>query len=323
MASPNSTYDDVATTTIEHRSRTLRDNFSNNTALLFKLKQKGRQRTFSGGRVITEELAFAGPGNFQYYSGYDQIGTSQADMLTAAEFNIKQAVVAVSMSGLEMLQNAGPDAFIDLFASRLEQAERELVNNLSDGIYSDGTGSGGKQVGGLQLLIADTGLGTVGGIDSSAYSWWQNQIYDFSTEGATPGPSTIQAAMNALWLRCSRNRDQPDLIMADDTYYTYYWSSLQAIQRITDTSLGEAGFDNLKFKSAAVVFDGGINGSAPSSHMYFLNSDYLYWRPHSARNMVPLNPDRYSMNQDAFVRLIAWAGNMTTAGRQFQGVIVA
>jgi hypothetical protein len=326
MAVPNAvnaTYDDVATTTIERRSRKLADNLSDNTALLQRLKKKGKQRTFSGGRTIVEELAFAGPGNFQYYSGYDTLGITQDDMLTVADYSIKQAAVAVSMSGLEQLQNAGPEAFIDLFAGRLEQGEREMINNLSVGLYSDGTGSGGDQIGGLQSLVSDDGTGTVGNIVSGTYTWWQNQIYDFSDESVTPGPSTIQTAMNTLYLTCSRNRDRPDLIVADNIYFRYYWESLQAIQRVTNSDMAAAGFDNLKFMGADVVFDGGLGGDAPASHMYFLNCDYLWWRPHSARNMVPLNPDRYAVNQDAFVRLIAWAGNMTTSGRQFQGVIVA
>lgn len=109
MAIPNAvnvSYDDVATTTIERRTKKLKDNLSNNTALLMRLKERGRMRTFTGGRTIVEELAYSGPGNFQYYSGYDQLGTSQADMLTVADYTIKQAAVAVSMSGLEMLQNA-------------------------------------------------------------------------------------------------------------------------------------------------------------------------------------------------------------------------
>ena len=42
-----------------------------------------------------------------------------------------------------------------------------------------------------------------------------------------------------------------------------------------------------------------------------LNTKYLHWRPHADRNMVPLNPDRFSVNQDAMVKLIGWAGNLT------------
>lgn len=323
MATPNSSFDDIITTTLRRRSKKLADNVSHNTALLYRLKERGRSRPFSGGRTIVEEIAFSGPGNFQYYSGYDTLNVSQDDMLTAAEYNIKQAAVAISMSGLEMLQNAGPEQVIDLMAARIEQAERELINNLSDGIYSNGTGSGGKQVGGLQLLVSDDGTGTVGGIVAGTYTWWKNQFYDFSAAGITPGPATIQSAMNELYLECSRNRDQPDLIVADNLYFRYYWESLQAIQRVTNPKMAEAGFENLKFMGADVVFDGGLNGSAPASHMYFLNTNYLHWRPHSARNMVPLNPDRFAVNQDAMVKFIAWAGNMTTSNRSLQGAIVA
>lgn len=256
-------------------------------------------------------------------SGYDQLGLTQGDMLTAAEYTIKQAAVAVSISGLEQLQNAGPEQFIDLWAGRVEQGEREMINNLSTGIYSNGTGSGSKQIGGLQLLVSDDGTGTVGGIVSGTYTWWKNGFYDFSVQAVTPSAATIQTAMNTLYLAISRNRDQPDLIVADNTYFTYYWESLQANQRYTNTSLAEAGFDNLKFKGADVVFDGGLNGAAPASHMYMLNTDFLHWRPHAQRNMVPLNPDRYAVNQDAFTRLIAFAGNMTASNRALQGAIVA
>lgn len=323
MAEPNANFDDIITTTLRRRSKTVADNFSNNTALLFRMKQRGKIRTFPGGRTITEEIAYQGPGNFQWYSGYDTLDITQQSMLTAAEYNVKQAAVAISMSGLEMLQNAGPEQVIDLMASRIEQAEREMINNLSAGAYSNGTGSGGKQIGGLQLLVSDDGTGTVGGIAAGTYTWWKNQFYDFSDESITPSSSTIQSAMNTLYLNCKRNRDAIDLIVADNTYYTYYWESLQANQRFTNPRLAEAGFDNLKFQTADVIADGGQDGDAPSSHMYFLNTNYLWWRPHSARNMVPLNPDRYATNQDAVVKLLAFAGNMTCANRALQGVIVA
>lgn len=323
MALPNTSFDDVITTTLRRRSKMLADNVSNNTALLFRLKQRGNRRPFPGGRTIVEEIAFSGPGNFKWYSGYETLGTDQGDMLTAAEFNIKQAAVACTMSGLETLQNSGPDAVIDLYRGRIEQAEREMVNNISTGIYSDGTGSSGKQLGGLASLVADAGTGTVGGINSSTYTWWQNQYYDFSDNSVTPGSSTIQTAMNTLYLNCSRNRDNIDLIVADNVYYRYYWESLQSIQRVTNPDLAAAGFDNLKFMGADVVFDGGLNGAATASHMWFLNTDYLFFRPHRDRDMVPLNPDRYALNQDAMVKFIAFAGNMTTSGRQFNGVIVA
>lgn len=53
------------------------------------------------------------------------------------------------------------------------------------------------------------------------------------------------------------------------------------------------------------------------------NTNYIFFRPHRERDMVPLDSDRYATNQDAVVKLIGFAGNMTTSNRALQGVIVA
>lgn len=322
MATPNNSAE-IVTTTLRNRAKKLRDNIQTNTALLMRLRERGNAKPFSGGRTIVEELSYAENGTYKRYSGYEVLDISASDVFTFAEYEIKQAAIAVTMSGLEQLQNSGQEAVINLLGSRIKNAERTFMNNLSNDIYSNGTADGGKQIGGLQLLVSDNGTGTVGGINSSTWTFWQNQVYDFSSNGITPGPTTIQSAMNTLYLNCSANRDRPDLIVADNTYFRYYWESLQAIQRIQNEKMGAAGFDNLKFMGADVVFDGGLGGDAPASHMYFLNTDYIYYRPHADRDMEVLEPTRFATNQDAFVRLIGWAGNMTTSGRRYQGVIVA
>lgn len=321
MASPN--LDEITTTTLRKRSKKLADNVSNNTALLYRLKNKGKAKPVSGGRTILEEIAYAENGTFKRYSGYESLDITPSDVFTSAEFNLKQAAVAVTMSGLEMLQNSGEEAVIDLMESRIENAEITMTNNISNDIYSDGTADGGRQIGGMQLLVSDAGTGEVGSINSSTWSFWQNYVFDFSSNSLTPGAATIQEAMNTSWLNLKRNRDEIDLIVADNVYYQYYWSSLQAIQRVSGDEMAKAGFTSLRFMGADVVADGGQDGDAPSSHMYLLNTDYIHFRPHSKRNFVPLNPDRYSTNQDAIVKLMAFAGNMTVRNRSLQGVIVA
>lgn len=321
MPSPN--LSEITTTTMRHRSGKLRDNMSKNIALLMRLRDKDNASPVSGGEYIIEELEYAENGTFMYYSGDEVLNVSASDVLTSAQFDWKQCAAAVKINGLELLKNSGKEKVIDLLEARIKNAEKTMLNNMSTGIYSDGTGTGGKQIGGLQALVSDAGTGTVGGINSSTYTFWQNAVYDMSTNGVTASALTIQDAMNSLYLSISRNRDVPDLIVADNTYYGYYWKSLQAIQRITDEKMAAAGFQTLKFMGADVVYDGGFSGTAPSAHMYFLNTDYVKFKPHRDRNMVPLNPDRFSTNQDAMVKLIGWAGNLTISNRALQGVIVA
>lgn len=323
MPSPN--LGEAVVSTLRARSGTAQDNTSNNNALLRRLKQRNRIKTISGGRTIVEEMDYAENATFMFYSGYDPINISPSDVLTGAEFNYAQAAVAVSMSGLEDLQNSGKEQVLDLLEARIENAYRTMSNQISAGCYSDGTGWAGRQIGGLQLLVADNPTtGTVGGINRANWVFYRNQKFSGATDGGgAVSAANIQSYMNQLWLRCSRGTDQPDLIIADNNYYNFYWSSLQAIQRITSDGQGQAGFSSLKYMGADVVFDGGIGGGCPSNHMYFLNSNYLKFRPHARRNMVPIGGERQSTNQDAMVKLIGFAGNLTVSNMSLQGVLIA
>lgn len=324
MASPNTNWSEITTTTLFNRSKKLADNMLKNNALLRRLSQKGKVKPVDGGTNIIQELEYAENGTYVRYSGYDVLNISPSDVFTAASFNYAQAACAVSINGLEMLQNSGTEKVIDLLESRIGNAEKTMQNNLSIDCYSDGTASGGKQIGGLALLVPDANTtGTVGGIDRSVWTFWQSQKQSFATAGFTAGPSTIQTMMNRLWLSTVRQADRPDLIIADNSYYRFYWESLQAIQRIASENPAMAGFQALRFMDADVVFDGGIGGGATANHMWFLNSDYIFLRPHKDRNMVPLEPDRFSVNQDAMVKLIAWAGNMCISNSELQGVLIA
>ena len=126
-----------------------------------------------------QELEYAENTNAMWYQGYDPLNTAAQDVLTAAEFDFKQAAVAVTISGLEELQNAGKEKIIDLLDARISNAEKTMKNLICAGIYSNGTGSGGKEIGGLQLLVADTATsGTVGGINRATWTFWQNVSRD-------------------------------------------------------------------------------------------------------------------------------------------------
>jgi hypothetical protein len=125
--------------------------------------------------------------------------------------------------------------------------------------------------------------------------------------------------MNTVWLATIRGADKPDIIPADSVYYMYYWESLTPNQRFTDDKGAGSGFTNLVYQAnVPVVYD----DQAPASHMYFLNTDYLFVRPAKGREFKPLG-EKSSVNQDALVMPVVWAGNMTCSNRARQGVIVA
>lgn len=325
MAFANAAISDIIATTIQSRTGKIADNVTKNNALLARLKQRGNVKPFSGGNVILQELSFAENGNVGYYSGYETLPVAAQDVISAAQYDIKQAACPVTISGLEQLQNAGKEQIIDLMESRLNVAESSMANLLAAGVYSDGTGSGGKEVTGLAAQVpVDPTTGTVGGIDRATWNFWRSKTFDASTTGgAATTAANIQQYMNALWASLVRGSDRPDLIVVDNAYWAHYMASLQAIQRFTSSGDANLGFVTVKFMDADVVLDGGIGGFCPAKTMFMLNTKYLFWRPHSARNMVPLSPgQRYSVNQDAAVQILAWAGNLCASGLQFQGRMV-
>lgn len=320
MAFPN--ISDIIATTIESRSKKLADNVTKNNALLAKLKQGGKIRTVSGGSTILEELSFSENANAGWYSGYDLLPVAAQDVLSAAEYDLKQAACPVVISGLDQLKNAGKERMMDLMEGRIKVAESTMMNLLAEGVYSDGTGSGGKEVTGLDAAVpVNPATGTYGNIDRATWTFWRSKS---TTAGAALTSATVQGAFNTMWASLIRGRNRPDLIIVDDFMWGIYMASLQAQQRFTGTETGKLGFPSIKFMDADVVLDGGIGGFATTKTAYFLNTEYMSWRPHAQRNMVPLAPNRrYAINQDAEVQILAWAGNLTSSGAQFQGRLIS
>lgn len=255
-----------------------------------------------------------------YYSGSEVLNISSSDVMSAAEFDWKQAACAVTASGLEIdVQNVGKEQVIDLLAARIRNAQKTMKNNICNGMYSAGTGTGGKQLGGLQLLVPDDPTsGTVGGISRVNFSFWRSQVYDATTDGgAATSATNIQSYFNNIWLRCVRGTDKPDIILTGSAYYNFFWSSMQAIQRVTDPKMAQAGFQNLMFNTAPVVYED--NSGMPTQRAYFLNTDYIFLRYAAKRLFKPLERVQ-SINQDAIAQLITFAGNMTASNLSLQGV---
>jgi len=313
---------DVLATTIERRSPTVSDNVTKNNAVLNWIKKKGGAKTFGGGSQILEPLSFAENGNFAWYSGYDLLPVQASDVISAAQFPIKQAAVAVIASGLELLQNSGPEQRIDLLESRIKVAESTLRNNMCAAIYSDGTGYGGKQITGLLSLVSSSPTsGIVGGIDRSVWAFARN----YAATGLTAvTAANIMGYFNTAWANLVRGGDKPNLIVVDAIWWSAYQAAQQPLQRFYDAKEADAGFSVIKYQTADVVLDGGIGGFCPTKYCYFLNTDYLYFKSHKERNFVPITPNkRYSINQDAEVVIEGWAGNMTISNFMLQGVLVS
>jgi len=306
---------EIVATTLRNRSGELADNILNHNALFNRLKQRGNVRPADGGREIVEELEYGENSTVSWYAGYEVLDTSPQEVFDAATYDWKQLAGTVTISGLEEIKNSGKERVINLLEKRIKNLEKSLMNAAATAVFSDGTGTNGKELGGLRLLVADdpTASSTIGGINQSTYTWWRNQYQAASTITS----ANILSKMNTAWLSTVRGTDKPDLVVADSTMYDYYESALQQYQRFASSDMASAGFESLKYKTADVIYD----DQCVSKHMYMLNTSYMYLRPHSQRQFTALD-ERNSINQDALVIPVVWAGALTCSNRSLQCVII-
>jgi len=321
MPTPSSVFTEMVTTTLRAvPEMTPADNVSGNNALYSRLKSKGKIKKQSGGYEIQVPLDYAENGTFQRFSGYDTFSVAGSDVLTSAKFNWCQSVVSITASGAELRINSGKEAMTDLVKARITNAKRTAANKMSLDIYSDGALT--NQIGGLAHLIQNAGTGTVGGIDSSTYTFWKNKF----TEAAgtnTISKSTIKGEMMKTWLQLVRGNDKPDLIVSSHDFYTMFWEALSDLQRYkpVDSNKGVAGFEAVLFQDTPVIFDNNTNFGTTAEKMYFLNTDYL-GLTEMAGAQWQVDEERKSVNQDAVVIPIFWMGQMTCSNRSLQGVLI-
>jgi len=327
MPSPNAIFTELVSTTFRKHRSEIKDNVSKNNAMLRRLYDSKQVRKEDGGLSIAVPLDYASNGTYQRYSGYDVLNVSASDVISAAEYQWRQIAINVVASGLELRTNSGDSRIINLVKARMKNAIRTFKNNFSADLYSDGTLP--NQINGIQALISDAGTGTVGGIDSSTWGFWRNQVQSAAAPlqggGAiTPGPTTMESLMLPLWLALVRGDDAPDIIISDNNYFTFYEQSQTSLKRYTNDggSAGKAagGFVSLKYKSADVIFDGG--SGIPVNHMYFENSNYLELVVHKDADMAVMD-EMKPWNQDAAVVPVLWMGNLTCSNRSLQGVLKA
>ena len=316
MTTPN--VGQLVASTLRARKKEVADTVTNHNAILMRMSETGAiKEVLQGGRTILEPLIHGSNGSVQFYDGYESFTppTTQ-DVIDAAEYSWKQLGGFVAISGQEMVQNSGKHAALDLLDTRVKHLKAQLKNTFAASLFSTGTGSGGKEFGGLQAAVADapSSAGTYGGIDQVANPFWRNQV----STSAVFNAANALSRMNKLYLDCIRGIDKPDLIVADAEMFSQYEVTQQQLQRFTNEKLANQGFVNYKYKNADLVFD----DNCPARHMYMLATSALSFR-YAPNRWFEVGDSRTVTNADYEVVPIWTMGNLTTCNRALHGVIIS
>lgn len=309
MSNPN--FDTLLSTTLANYRDQLTDNVFTARPLTYFLMDKGRIRMLNGGTKIVEPLIYGTNSTVGSYSGYDTISLAPQSGITAAEYEWKQYVASISISGIEEAKNNGEQEIINLLEAKIMQAEESMRESFNQMFFSDGTGNSGKDWNGLGNLVEASG--TVGGINraTSGNEYWRS--YEENTATAL-----TLAQMATAYNTVSVGNDHPDMILTTQTLFEKYEALLQPQLRYTDTRTADAGFQNLLFKAAPVTYDVHCTAGV----MFFLNSKYLTLVGHSQK-WFQQTPFVSPEDVDAKYALIMCYGNLTCRNAKKQGKLTA
>ncbi len=308
----NANFDALLSTTLANYRSQLTDNVFTARPLTYTLMDKGRIRMLNGGTKIVEPLIYGESNTVKSYSDYDSIALTPQTGISAAEYDWKQYAASISISGIEEAKNNGEAEIINLLEAKIMQAEESMREGFNRMFFADGTGNGGKDWNGLGNLIESGN--TVGGINSASgqdNDWWRS--YEENTATAL-----TLAQMATAYNTVSVGNDHPDVILSSQTLFEKYESLLQPQLRYTDTKTADAGFQNLLFKAAPIMYDVHCNANT----MFFLNTKYITLVGHSSKWFQQTEFIRPE-DLDARYALIMCYGNLTVRNRKKQGKLTA
>ena len=297
------------------------DNIFADYWLLNTLKQGEAFMPVAGGDVITGSIEYALNGTVGFYSDTETISTNRSDVFDRFEYNWKEVAGVVVQSELEDAINQGSAKKFDLLDGKLRNLRSSLDDTLNASMFSDGTGTSGKEIGGLQLLIDTTPTtGTVGSINAASFSFWRNQ----QESGAQTASAfdNLRAAMRGQYNSSSNGvaGKHPRYATTTQTVFQGFEGLLTINERFTDKSAADGGFknENLKFKGATISYD----ADCPAGLLYFYHPAFLklaYLKGHWYKMTGPIRP----ANQTADVYQVSARCNLIATNRRMLGVVSA
>lgn len=301
------TYDQVTAITQKKFIPKMRDNIFDSNPLLQRSKKRGWYEKLDGGERIVAPLIYATTSASGWYSGAQTLDTSDNQNISAAEYTYKQLYANITIRRDEELKNSGDSQILSLVKNKVKIAEKTMADTLGTGLYSDGSDS--AAIVGLRDIVATDQ--TVGGISQSSNSWWQGKVDSSSTVLTIPVMQTIHT-------QCTVDNDAPSVAVGTRTIYDLYYNLLQPSQRFADSDVAKGGFSSLMFNGIPVIAD----SHCPSSHLFFLNEDYLHLWVHKDEDMR-MEDFLKPVNQNVKVAKIYFMGAMGSSNNRLHGKLSA
>lgn len=184
---------------------------------------------------------------------------TKTDVLTAASYAIASVSVPMVWSNEDEAKTPTENSKVDFVETLIDNGMQS-----HDDIFESTLFTGSNGLIGLDTMLSDTGVNTIGGIDASVETWWKNQFDTYVDD------TDIESGMTSVWNACMKGSGsslRPRLVVASDDTSALFEGSQQGNQRYVGEKDLNAGFVNLAFKTAPFVF----SQYAHATRVSFLN----------------------------------------------------
>jgi hypothetical protein len=305
-------FDTLYSTTWQHMREESVDNIFRATPLYYWLNSQKRIRRETGGRWIGVQLMYAKNTTVQTLGPGGVVDITPQDPLTTAKFDWKWLAGSVIRLFAEDRMNTGMQAIMNLVQQKLKNLELSMIDKQELMGFADGTGNGGLDFDGLGNLVSTTSGLTVGGISSSAQTWWDNLRRTYVAGNG------IRKELTTSYNTVSIGNDHPTFGLTTQSIYEMYEDTLTNVLRIQSNLFGDAGFESLGFKGAGVCFA----PSCPATNFYWLNERYIEMVVETGADYV-MTDWKPIPNQLDRVAQVVTMGNLVTNNRRMQMVLTA
>jgi hypothetical protein len=287
---------------------------------------KGDYTTAIAGYTHNDTVSYANPANIKR-AAYPWKEVHAGIAVTLSELKIDGISVADSTTGSKTVEHSDREltAITNLLQDKLEDMGEGWARTFNQMLWKDGT-QDPKQVPGILSLITDTPTtGTVGGIDRSVSTWWQNR----SLVGAnkiTPSTTsqTLTKTLRSEYRQLTRYGGKPDLILCGSTFLNALEAEVQAKGNYTLTGFAKGATDialpGIKIMGVGEFqYDPTLDDLGYAARAYFLDTDAIQLYVMEGEDRKTHNPAR-PYNQYVLYRAMTWTGGL--AGRQFNSSAV-
>lgn len=271
---------------------------------------KGSYNSYLAGYEHDDQVTYTNPANDKRVSyAWKQMHGGLA--ITMDELK-RDGISVVDTDGKKTVEHSEREktALINILESKMEDMTEGIARNLNAYFWGDGSGDA-KGIAGVQaFLTATPAVGTTGGIDRAANTWWRHRAPSAWNTSSVNLATELKKEMRQL----NRFGGKPNLMLAGSAFIEAMEAQLYAKGDFTQSGFSsngknDMGIADISYNGMKIQYDPTLDDLSKSKYLFVLDTKAMFpyvMQDEWGKTHNPARPyDRY-----VIYRGITYTGNL-------------